>query len=383
MSALVYLDSYNLAWQVRGVDGDDNVGPSPLLAAAHWYAETYQWAVLPVHGVVAGRCGCGKVRCRRPGKHPKAEHGYKSASRDPGQIEEWWAKSPIYNVGIATGAVSGIFVLDIDPGHDGDKTLAALEREHGRLPDTVRVETGGGGRHFYFRHPGRHVWTRDGWPGPGLDIRGDRGYAIAPPSIHLTGNTYEWENARAPEQIDPAVAPDWLVQLVTASRPRTSADGRPSARRLLPPFDWQAVLNDGVPEGRRNWSIFRMACSLHGRGTPQNVVEELALIAAARCRPPLPEEEALVAVQSSLRYLTNEDRRRSEELSDERTDILHALYLSGEPMWQEAIARVVGNSRDNVKSLIVSMRNDGQVYRTPTGYRPCFGMFLKTYGQSL
>ena len=117
---------------------------SALQCAAHG------WRVVPLYRVENGNCACARGKaCPHPGKHPRTLHGVKDATTDRKQIKAWWGKWPNANVGIATGALSGIFVLDVD-GNIGKASLKALEAEHGRLPKTVTVKTGNG-RHLYFR----------------------------------------------------------------------------------------------------------------------------------------------------------------------------------------------------------------------------------------
>lgn len=151
------------------------------------------FAVLPLHFPFAreGRleCSCGREDCRQPAKHPfgrLVRNGLKDASKDPATVEGWFTKTR-FNIAIATGAPSGVIVLDIDPRHGGDETLANLEREHGNLPATWRFLTGGGGEHVLFRQPGRSVANSAGALGPGIDVRGDGGYIVAPPSLHICG----------------------------------------------------------------------------------------------------------------------------------------------------------------------------------------------------
>jgi hypothetical protein len=161
------------------------------LAAALDYASR-GWPVEPLHTPTEnGLCSCGKRNCSSPGKHPRTLHGLKDASTDPDVITKWWEAWPEANVGVVTGKISGLVVLDVDPRASGDKSLAELEREHGSLPTTLEARTGGGGRHIVFAYPAGGVRTRIGLM-PGLDLKSDGGYFVAPPSLHASGGRYEW-----------------------------------------------------------------------------------------------------------------------------------------------------------------------------------------------
>jgi len=151
-------------------------GENPVLEAALRYARR-GWQVLPVYGVRDGACTCAKgPACEHPGKHPRTRHGCKDATTDPAKIRRmfaiWPGTTSTMNIGIATGAESGIFVLDVDPRNGGDDSLRAVEREHGKLPRTVESKTGGGGGHAFFKHPGGKVPNKAGIR-PGVDVRGD------------------------------------------------------------------------------------------------------------------------------------------------------------------------------------------------------------------
>jgi hypothetical protein len=112
-------------------------------------------------------------------------HGFKDATTDTKKIQKWWRLTPDANIGVATGAVSGVVVIDVD-GPDGEASLAKLEDQHGPVPVTFTVRTPRG-RHVYVRHPGGKVKNSAGKLGPGLDIRGDGGYAVLPPSVRPDG----------------------------------------------------------------------------------------------------------------------------------------------------------------------------------------------------
>ena len=174
--------------------------------AAIAYAER-RWQVFPLHGIRDGRCTCGNPDCppRSHGKHPRTSHGFHNATDDVEQIEAWWAQWPDANIGIATGESSGFWVLDIDMRihpttgevlKDGEKALRDLEHANSALLANLIAITGGGGRHMYF------AWDKDAppigcpkGPGPGLDIKGEGGYVVAPPSVHVSGKPYTWERS--------------------------------------------------------------------------------------------------------------------------------------------------------------------------------------------
>lgn len=142
---------------------------------------------------------------------------YQLARPSPEQCAAW--EHDHYNVGIVTGQVSGLFVLDID-GADGEATLRGLEERHSTLPRTAATKTGKG-LHFYFRYPLqldgeiRNLSKKavDGTPLPGIDVRGNGGYVVAPPSIHPSGAEYVWH--LSPWDTEVAEAPAWLLELVT------------------------------------------------------------------------------------------------------------------------------------------------------------------------
>ena len=147
------------------------------------------WSVFPLWSVRGGVCTCRKRgQCTMPGTHPRTRTGFHQATIDEKIINHWKWESA--NIGIATGAASGLLVIDIDPRHDGDVTIKALIKSLGRLPPAPRVKTGDGW-HFYFLHPDRHIASKE--YAAGIDIKADGGYVVAPPSKHVSGGRYRWE----------------------------------------------------------------------------------------------------------------------------------------------------------------------------------------------
>lgn len=256
-----------------------------LLAAALQYAAS-GLAVFACHYPVingVARCSCGHPECASPAKHPYgrlAPGGCNSASKDPAVLTRWFRGGP-YNIAIATGAVSGIVVLDVDPEHGGDDSLKRLDAEHGALPPTWRVLTGGGGEHFYFCYPGRPVANSAGGIAPGLDIRGDGGYVIAAESRHICGRHYAWNVDFHPDEVPLDALPEWLCTAV-APRERSQAN-----------IDWKAFAHTIAPEGGRHNAIISLAGLLFYRMAPEAHLAGELLYSwnLTHCNPPLPELE--------------------------------------------------------------------------------------------
>jgi hypothetical protein len=166
--------------------------PNLLLAAALDYA-SHGWHVFPVHSVRNEACTCKLgARCAHPAKHPRTESGLKDATTHREVIETWWRWWPDANVAIATGPISNLIVVDVDP--EGMSALTDLEGRVGPL-STHRVRTARGW-HFYYAHPpGLPVKSRNGWR-TCIDIKAQDGYVLAPPSRHAGGHTYAWGDQR-------------------------------------------------------------------------------------------------------------------------------------------------------------------------------------------
>jgi putative DNA primase/helicase len=187
----------------RGGSGPAGVaaleGESEMMEAAVHYARN-DIPIFPVWNPTEnGGCACPKgLDCSQPAKHPigpLVPHGLQDATTDPEQVRQWWTRYPAANIGMPTGAWTGAVVLDVDPDKGGFDSLLALVRRYGVLPKTRVVHTGGDGLHFYFEHPGIYTRNSAGKLGPGLDLRGDGGYVLLPPSVHAKNRTYAWQGA--------------------------------------------------------------------------------------------------------------------------------------------------------------------------------------------
>lgn len=224
------------------------------------YYATMGWPVLPLHTAAEDGCSCGQPACSSPGKHPRLRHGLKEATSDIVVVGGWWERWPDANIGIRTGDIFD--VLDID-GADG---LAAIEEavgQYGPMPDGPRAITGGGGRHLLFAPTG--TGNRAALL-PHVDWRGANGYIVAPPSRHISGALYEWD--QTPDvRLEPV--PVWLATILDPPKPQRCT--RPAARSS--PGDRNAYAQralDGelaelarAPEGMRNHQLNIAAFNLY------------------------------------------------------------------------------------------------------------------------
>jgi putative DNA primase/helicase len=213
-------------------------------------------------------------------------HGLKDASTDATVIRRWWQMWPDANIAVCTGAVSGVVVLDNDIYKSGDTSLRDLEQTYYPLPATVQQLTGGGGEQSFFAHPGTPIKNGAESLGPGLDVRGDGGYVVVPPSLHASGRRYVWEINHHPDDRPLAPLPPWLLALCQETR-------RPAP----------ISTDEPIPQGRRNATLFRIGCGLRARGLSEAaILGALAAINATQCHPPLAEADVGRLAASCARY---------------------------------------------------------------------------------
>jgi hypothetical protein len=177
------------------------------------------WAVLPLWGVVDGRCECaGRIEACDPddptkmGKHPRVLGGYKAGTTDEAKLLEWFTIWPHSNVGVSTH--DGLAVVDTDPRNGGLLTRAVLGDEH-TFPRAPMVATPSGGTHEYFLGT---VDSRTDALGPGVDVKARKGYVVAPPSLGGSGR-YRWVEWAA----TPPALPTWLTPV---AKPKTEPNLR-------------------------------------------------------------------------------------------------------------------------------------------------------------
>ena len=299
------------------VDGDD---ATPLKVALS-YAER-GWLVFPLWEPLSdGTCSCDKPDCEDAGKHPRTPNGFKDATTDEETIRGWWGKWPDANIGIRTGRESGLLVLDVDPRHGGDKSLAELEQDFGKLPHTTGSKTGDG-HHVFFAYPkdavevGCHANLR-----PGLDVRGDGGFVVAPPSLHHSGATYAWDASLHPDQTALADPPARLLDLIQSRKsdsecsnyerhgwdgtvPGSVEDLLSTDEKVLARFDRDD--RSGLKDQTESGVDFGLASLLAHGGLPGFEIE--AAVRASRDKAGLPEKPTSYYITTVGKALATSNR---------------------------------------------------------------------------
>ena len=254
------------------------------------------WAVLPLHWIEKdGKCSCKRQDCASPGKHPLTPNGVKDASKDPGQVKLWNQIWPKANIGIATGQISGIVVVDIDPRNGGDETLAQLEAMNGPIVGPS-VITGGGGGHIYLSWSS---FSKSGILGKGIDYKSDGGFVCAPPSVHESGKEYRWDLG-SDLDVELFSPPIWVTNIL-ANRNREAVS-----------------VEDKLIKGGRNNALTSIAGSCRRKGlSSDEILETLRAVNKKRCAPPLEEYELVNIANSVAKYIPEDPVTNQEHSSKE------------------------------------------------------------------
>ena len=220
--------------------------------------------------------GLAVFPCRPRDKRPATANGLKDATVDPGAIKQWWQQDPQFNIAVATGAASKVFVIDVDE-LDAEMELRKLEAEHGELPPTVESITARG-RHLFFQWPDRPVRNSAGKVALGIDVRGDGGYVLVPPSMHPGGRRYCWSVDSASAF---AAAPEWLLERPSRGKRRRERQQCNAARGM-------ARACQGRRQGARDCTTAKLAGYLLRRHVdPFVTLKLLQDWNAMSCAPPL------------------------------------------------------------------------------------------------
>lgn len=252
---------------------------------------------------------------KRQDKMPLCANGFKAASMDSVQLQEWNKKFPNCNIGIPTGHINGLLVVDVD-GEEGFKSLAQLEQQHSKLIAPTVIT--GKGKHLYFKMPvNTDIKSSVSKIADHIDIRANGGYVVAPPSIHENGHCYTWENFVSNQ--DFPEAPSWIISLITNTE-----------KQLLPV---SGVLEEisNAPQGQRNDTLYKRSISVIARAKKEfldmNEVKEN--IVSAGMQSGLSREESSKTFENALKFA--EENCNTPADSEPDMDILKTKDLLPAP----------------------------------------------------
>ncbi len=332
----------------------------------------------------------------KPDKTPKTKRGFRDATNDIKTVMAWWKRTPPAMIGVRMGPLSGVFAIDIDVDEskkiDGMSWLAAVEARHGPLPKTPRAKTPRGGVHIYFKYPAdRALHNSTSRVAPGVDVRGDGGYVVAPPSEGEAG-AYEW--LISPNDCEVASAPEWLLDLVcdtplpppvsgalmVTDEPLSEADQNAVVKEIDTRIE--TVVN--AKEGTRNHTL-NVAAFICGKlvGAAAAVESDVAskLLEAAE-KAGLTRQEAERTIRSGLRAGKRRPWRpaaASPMLAEINRDYFFALDGRASFVFREDVDPRTGNRylahitpnafRDLFGNQLVEFPNKaGDIKLTPAGH---------------
>lgn len=239
--------------------------------------------------------GIAIIPLKQNGKRPATKHGLNDWTDNPEQINWWWTQAPTANVGGVMGLASGgVFAIDLDVHEDaasGIKTLEEWEIAHGKLPETWTQQTGSGGRQLFYRtsQPLKNSANSE----LGVDVRGDGGYVVLPPSMHPYGEPYEW--LVSPDDCDIATADDNVFAFLDHVRRNGSTDSEGQQQKFKLP--------DTIKKGERDDVLFRYASHLRAIGRSDEEISNAVYgVNFKRCAQPLDSKDVDRIVRSACKY---------------------------------------------------------------------------------
>jgi hypothetical protein len=318
-----------------------------LLKSALWYSEKKQYSVIPI---------------TPGGKKPLIKwEEFQSRKATQDEINSWWAKWPLANIGIVTGKLSNLAVIDLDKyAKDYDEAVSLQY-----FPDslvTPCATTPRGGQHLYFNYPDQDI-TINARGLPGIDLRGEGGYIVAPPSVNGNGKPYAWQEGLGIHSVSLAILPAIYINKVQNIYRAVTHDSNTELHEL------QRV-TFSLEEGRRNESLFHTAYSLIKGGMQRdNALHILESIAEKCCNPPMPKSEISTIIASAYDRSCGRERNIAQEIENwvivtsgdfSVTDSYRELQIVTKE--QKAAARTAFN-RLQVKQIIEKSGNRDGFYR--------------------
>lgn len=304
---------------------------NPFLDAALSY-ESMGFSVIPI----------------RPGqKKPIIQWAdYQNKKATPEEINEWWEKYPKANVGIVTGEISDLFVVDIDT-EEGQQNLMQYGFETIHAPT---VKTPRGGQHLYFRYPKESNITIGAGVIPGTDYRGNGGFVVAPPSKNGTGNPYEWVIGLE-SGITCALPSAYIKELNNKN-----SLYRDITKTLQEEHNNSLQTLHFLTSGTRDNDLFHVANCLLKGGCKKDIASRVLEILAKNATPPFPEAEAMEKIESAIKRSERRDRNLKSEIY-EWTILQEGYWNITEAL--QALQIITKEEKNNARVIINRLKSDG------------------------
>jgi hypothetical protein len=272
--------------------GTSNLNSASPLEAALIYCEKFGFSVIPV----------------KPDKKPHIKwEPYQKQRATSDEIKSWWTRWPNAMIGVATGSISGVAVIDIDT-QEGREAITRY------IPDSLLTPTSKtpkGGQHLYFRSPDKPI-SNNARVVPGCDFRGEGGYVIAPPSINATGQAYKW--LLSIEESEPADLPEPYILFISSLAVKVCVEQKQFDEDSHTKSQLVTGSHKILNLGRRDNDLFHVASSLIKNRTPINEVEQYLEILAKSCNPSFPISEVEEKIKSALKRVERKERNITEEV---------------------------------------------------------------------
>lgn len=224
------------------------------------------------------------------------------------EVKAWWAKTPTANIGIVTGKINDLVVVDFDRHKPEYSEEIALEY----FPDSIltpTAKTPSGGLHMYFKNPDKEM-TNNASVLPAIDFRGNGGYVVAPPSVNSNGKHYEWIDGLKITEADFSVLPTEYIKYVfkkalvfTSTSITCNSSNHAKLMQLFQP-------------GRRDNDLFHLANHLIKSKMPQEEIYQYLEFIAQKCTPPYPEKDIPIKIKSALKRTEKQEKNLSQEIRD-------------------------------------------------------------------
>ncbi len=271
----------------------------------------------------------------------------------PQEVEGWWQRWPTAMIGIVTGSISGVVVIDVDTEEGYD----AIQRY---IPDwivTPTCQTPKGGQHLYFKCPDKPLGNNSRVI-PGCDFRGEGGYVIGPPSKNSGGKGYVWRDGLSLGEVAPAALPEPYISFI--SKNALGFRGGIGGKRVGD-FNRLQVTSTDFMEGKRDETLFHIAnCLIKGGMAEEETEQLIEIISQKCCDPPFPINEAREKIRSALRRADRRVRSIAEEVRD------FILTSSGFFLTSDCFNRLQVTSRDEKKAVVLALlrfKKDGLIER--------------------